>query len=261
MNVGGGLPGTGDRATQGTPAKIAYCVAENEARESVGAAARRARLPGRHERGHRDRVRGAAQHPGPLQLHRPRHPQGDRGRDGPGGQQQHPGRRPSPALARARARRHHRARRLHQAAGEGVPRRARALPARAPGRRVPRAPDPARGQGRARHHGARGALGRRRHRDRGRAARASTPAGSPPSAIRPGRPVGPSHGGTAPRSRQSRSWPAASTRHTRSPRRRLTHALTALSRGLLASRSSCWSWPGRLRPSPTRRATRPTWPS
>src|ERR1051326_2902958 len=31
MNVGGGLPGTGDRATQGTPAKIAFCVAENEA--------------------------------------------------------------------------------------------------------------------------------------------------------------------------------------------------------------------------------------
>jgi hypothetical protein len=31
MNVGGGLPGTGDRATQGSPAKIAYCVAENEA--------------------------------------------------------------------------------------------------------------------------------------------------------------------------------------------------------------------------------------
>jgi hypothetical protein len=31
MNVGGGLPGRGDRATQGTPAKIAYCVAENEA--------------------------------------------------------------------------------------------------------------------------------------------------------------------------------------------------------------------------------------
>jgi hypothetical protein len=30
MNVGGGLPGTGDRATQGNPAKIAYCVAENE---------------------------------------------------------------------------------------------------------------------------------------------------------------------------------------------------------------------------------------
>ena len=31
MNVGGGLPGSGDRATQGTPAKLAYCVAENEA--------------------------------------------------------------------------------------------------------------------------------------------------------------------------------------------------------------------------------------
>ena len=31
MNVGGGLPGSGDRATQGNPAKIAYCVAENEA--------------------------------------------------------------------------------------------------------------------------------------------------------------------------------------------------------------------------------------
>lgn len=31
MNVGGGSPGTGDRATQGSPAKIAYCVAENEA--------------------------------------------------------------------------------------------------------------------------------------------------------------------------------------------------------------------------------------
>jgi hypothetical protein len=30
MNIGGGLPGTGDRSTQGTPAKIAYCVAENE---------------------------------------------------------------------------------------------------------------------------------------------------------------------------------------------------------------------------------------
>ena len=30
-NVGGGLPGSGDRSTQGSPAKIAYCVAENEA--------------------------------------------------------------------------------------------------------------------------------------------------------------------------------------------------------------------------------------
>jgi hypothetical protein len=31
MNIGGGLPGSGDRSTQGTPAKLAYCVAENEA--------------------------------------------------------------------------------------------------------------------------------------------------------------------------------------------------------------------------------------
>ena len=31
MNVGGGLPGEGDLATQGSPAKIASCVAENEA--------------------------------------------------------------------------------------------------------------------------------------------------------------------------------------------------------------------------------------
>jgi hypothetical protein len=30
MNVGGGIPGSGDRSTQGSPAKIAYCVAENE---------------------------------------------------------------------------------------------------------------------------------------------------------------------------------------------------------------------------------------
>lgn len=30
MNVGGGIPGSGDRSTQGNPAKIAYCVAENE---------------------------------------------------------------------------------------------------------------------------------------------------------------------------------------------------------------------------------------
>jgi hypothetical protein len=30
LNIGGGTPGDGDRATQGTPAKIAYCFAENE---------------------------------------------------------------------------------------------------------------------------------------------------------------------------------------------------------------------------------------
>lgn len=31
FNIGGGFPGEGDRATQGNPAKIAFCVAENEA--------------------------------------------------------------------------------------------------------------------------------------------------------------------------------------------------------------------------------------
>lgn len=31
LNIGGGTPGDGDRATHGTPAKIAYCAAENEA--------------------------------------------------------------------------------------------------------------------------------------------------------------------------------------------------------------------------------------
>ena len=30
MNVGGGLPGDGDRSSQGSPAKYSYCVAENE---------------------------------------------------------------------------------------------------------------------------------------------------------------------------------------------------------------------------------------
>jgi hypothetical protein len=31
MNVGGGIPGAGDQATHGSPAKYSYCVAENEA--------------------------------------------------------------------------------------------------------------------------------------------------------------------------------------------------------------------------------------
>jgi hypothetical protein len=30
MNIGGGIPGSGDRSTQGSPAKVSYCVAENE---------------------------------------------------------------------------------------------------------------------------------------------------------------------------------------------------------------------------------------
>jgi hypothetical protein len=31
MNIGGGIPGAGDRSTQGSPSKYSYCVAENEA--------------------------------------------------------------------------------------------------------------------------------------------------------------------------------------------------------------------------------------
>ena len=30
MNVGGGIPGSGDRSTQGSPSKFSYCIAENE---------------------------------------------------------------------------------------------------------------------------------------------------------------------------------------------------------------------------------------
>jgi hypothetical protein len=30
MNIGGGIPGSGDRSTQGSPSKYSYCVAENE---------------------------------------------------------------------------------------------------------------------------------------------------------------------------------------------------------------------------------------
>lgn len=36
MNVGGGIPGSGDRSTQGSPSKFAYCVAENDAANPWG---------------------------------------------------------------------------------------------------------------------------------------------------------------------------------------------------------------------------------
>jgi hypothetical protein len=32
LNIGGGIPGKGDRSTQGSPGKYSYCIAENEAR-------------------------------------------------------------------------------------------------------------------------------------------------------------------------------------------------------------------------------------
>ena len=95
---GGWAPGNRRPRDPGHPGQDRLLRGRERGGESLGAPARRARLPAGDQRGHRDRVRGAAQHPGPLQLHRPGHPQGGRGRDGPGGQQQHPGRRPSPAL-------------------------------------------------------------------------------------------------------------------------------------------------------------------
>ena len=36
MNVGGGIPGSGDRSTQGSPSKFSYCVAENESANPWG---------------------------------------------------------------------------------------------------------------------------------------------------------------------------------------------------------------------------------
>ena len=131
MNVGGGLPGTGDRSTQGNPAKIAYCVAENEAESPWEPLQVEAGLPRRREHGDGDRLRGSPQHPGPLQQHRPRRAAHHRRRHGPGGQQQHPRGRVAAALAGPGARGHYRARGVHQAPGEGVRVRARALPARA----------------------------------------------------------------------------------------------------------------------------------
>lgn len=36
INVGGGIPGSGDRSTQGSPSKFSYCIAENEAANPWG---------------------------------------------------------------------------------------------------------------------------------------------------------------------------------------------------------------------------------
>ena len=90
MNVGGGLPGTGDRATQGSPAKIAYCVAENEDANPWEPLHVEHGFPADVSMVTAIGVRGPAQYPGPLQLHGPRHPQDHRRRHGPGGQQQPP---------------------------------------------------------------------------------------------------------------------------------------------------------------------------
>ena len=87
MNVGGGLPGTGDRSTQGNPAKIAYCVAENEAANPWTPLSADLGIRPEHEHGDGVPVRGPAQHPGPLQQYRPRYPPHHRRRDGAGRQQ------------------------------------------------------------------------------------------------------------------------------------------------------------------------------
>ena len=140
MNLGGGLPGTGDRSTQGSPAKIAYCVAENEDANPWEPLHVEAGIPARRQHRHRVRLRGAAQYPGPLQLYRHRRPQDHRRRHGAGGEQQPARRGRAAAVPGPRARRHHRPRRVQQAAGEGVRLRARALSARPPRGRVPPLP-------------------------------------------------------------------------------------------------------------------------
>ena len=118
MNIGGGLPGSGDRSTQGTPAKLAYCVAENEVENPVGAAARGGRLRARRQRGHGVRLRGPAQHPGPLQQHGTRRAAHGGRRHGPGRQQQSARPGLAAAVVRSRARGHRGPRRLQQASGE-----------------------------------------------------------------------------------------------------------------------------------------------
>ena len=66
MNLGGGLPGTGDRATQGSPAKIAYCVAENEEANPWEPLHVEAGLPLDTSTVTVNGCEGPAQHPGPL---------------------------------------------------------------------------------------------------------------------------------------------------------------------------------------------------
>ena len=109
------IPGSGDMSTLGAPAKFTFCVAENEAGEPVGAAARRARLPARGEHRDGDRRRRPAQRQRPREHHRRRHPHHDRRHDGdhrltttsiyagqPWSRSAPSTRRPSPAAAFAR---------------------------------------------------------------------------------------------------------------------------------------------------------------
>jgi hypothetical protein len=60
VNIGAAIPGTGDMATAGTPAKFTFLRRGERSREPVGAAARRARISERGE--HRDGDRGEGPH-------------------------------------------------------------------------------------------------------------------------------------------------------------------------------------------------------
>jgi hypothetical protein len=154
MNVGGGLPGTGDRSTQGSPAKIAYCVAENEAASPWE--------PLHVEAGFPADVSTVTV----LGCEGPHNIQDHHSNTGVGVLRNVVG-----AMGQAGSNnllsRHHRPRRVRQAASEGIRLRPRSLPAGIPRRRVP--PVPGRGtQGsrRSRHTPANRRVARRHHRDR-----------------------------------------------------------------------------------------------
>ena len=140
MNVGGGLPGTGDRATQGSPAKIAYCVAENE---EANPGSRSTWRPGFPLKTSTVTVNGC-EGPHNIQDHYSYTGLGVlkviAGAMGQAGSNNLLGAGHAAPVPRARARGHHRPRRVQQAAGEGVPVRARPLSAAAARRRVPSLP-------------------------------------------------------------------------------------------------------------------------
>jgi hypothetical protein len=62
MNLGGAVPAQTDFCQHAHPGKYTFCIAEHQGRQSVGAAACRARLRGAGQRRHGDQCGGAAQH-------------------------------------------------------------------------------------------------------------------------------------------------------------------------------------------------------
>ena len=127
MNVGGGLPGTGDRSTQGSPAKIAYCVAENEDANPWEPLHVEAGYP----RDFSTVTVFGCEGPHNIQDHYSYTGLGVlkiiAGAMGQAGSSNLLSGRRAPAVAGSRACRHHRPRWVYQAAGEGVRLRARAL--------------------------------------------------------------------------------------------------------------------------------------